>query len=169
MVNRARSRLAFGSALLGVLCAAAGRGFGAANDTAPGCALCHEQAPQLLKSVHAGLSCDTCHEGHEKYPHAAGIPKPECTNCHPDQAGDYASGVHGQALSTGSAGRPDCGKCHGSAHEMLPPKSQTFRAAVPDTCGMCHFEIAQQFRASVHGQALARGITQAPLCTDCHD
>jgi cytochrome b subunit of formate dehydrogenase len=169
MVNRARPRLAFGSALLGVLFAAAGRGVGAANDIAPGCALCHEQAQQLLKSVHAGLSCDTCHEGHEKYPHAAGIPKPECTNCHPDQAGDYASGVHGQARSTGSAGRPDCGKCHGSAHEMLPPKSQSFRAAVPDTCGMCHFEIAQQFRASVHGQALARGITQAPLCTDCHD
>jgi len=142
MVNRARPRLAFGSALLGVLFAAAGRGVGAANDIAPGCALCHEQAQQLLKSVHAGLSCDTCHEGHEKYPHAAGIPKPECTNCHPDQAGDYASGVHGQARSTGSAGRPDCGKCHGSAHEMLPPKSQSFRAAVPDTCGMCHFEIA---------------------------
>lgn len=59
--------------------------------------------------------------------------------------------------------------CHGSAHELLPPKSQTFRAAVPDICGMCHFEVAEQFRASVHGQALARGVTQAPLCTDCHD
>ena len=33
---------------------------------------------------------------------------------------------------------------------------------------MCHTEVAEQYRASVHGQALARGITQAPLCTDCH-
>ncbi len=40
--------------------------------------------------------------------------------------------------------------------------------AVPDTCGMCHTDVVTQFRGSVHGQALARGITQAPLCTDCH-
>jgi cytochrome b subunit of formate dehydrogenase len=33
---------------------------------------------------------------------------------------------------------------------------------------MCHNEVAEQYRASVHGQALARGVTQAPLCTDCH-
>ena len=40
--------------------------------------------------------------------------------------------------------------------------------AVPDTCGMCHSEVVEQYRASVHGKALAKGITQAPLCTDCH-
>ena len=28
--------------------------------------------------------------------------------------------------------------------------------------------MVEQYRASVHGQALARGVTQAPLCTDCH-
>jgi len=33
---------------------------------------------------------------------------------------------------------------------------------------MCHSDVVDQFRASVHGQALSRGITQAPLCTDCH-
>jgi cytochrome b subunit of formate dehydrogenase len=33
---------------------------------------------------------------------------------------------------------------------------------------MCHSEVAEQFRASVHGQAVARGVMQAPLCTDCH-
>jgi cytochrome b subunit of formate dehydrogenase len=33
---------------------------------------------------------------------------------------------------------------------------------------MCHSDVVEQYRASVHGQALANGITQAPLCTDCH-
>jgi cytochrome b subunit of formate dehydrogenase len=33
---------------------------------------------------------------------------------------------------------------------------------------MCHTQVAEQYRASVHGQALARGIGEAPLCTDCH-
>jgi cytochrome b subunit of formate dehydrogenase len=33
---------------------------------------------------------------------------------------------------------------------------------------MCHSDVADQYRSSVHGQALARGIAQAPVCTDCH-
>jgi cytochrome b subunit of formate dehydrogenase len=114
------------------------------------------------------LPCNTCHDSHEKYPHPANIPKPECVTCHQDQAGDYANGVHGLARKSGNDGAPDCALCHGSAHELLSPKSQAFRTAVPDTCGRCHSEVVEQYRASVHGQALAAGITQAPLCTDCH-
>jgi len=132
------------------------------------CSSCHDQAQKLAKSAHAGLSCDTCHQSHDEYPHKAGIPKPQCATCHADQAGDYESGVHGQARRHGDASAPDCGLCHGSAHELLRPSSQAFRSAVPDTCGMCHSDVADQYRSSVHGQALARGVTQAPLCTDCH-
>jgi cytochrome b subunit of formate dehydrogenase len=132
------------------------------------CTSCHDQGGKLEKSAHIGLTCDTCHESHDKVPHPADIPKPQCIACHADQAGDYASGVHGLARKAGNEGAPDCSLCHGSAHELLPPKSQAFRMAVPDTCGMCHSEVVEQYRASVHGKALAKGITQAPLCTDCH-
>ena len=163
MANRAILSVALGSALACFLL-----GAGATNLYAQPCSSCHDQGQKLAKSAHTGLTCDTCHEQHEQYPHPSGIPKPACTTCHQDQAGEYASGVHGQAAKNGNAGAPDCGMCHGSAHELLPPKSQTFRMAVPDTCGMCHAEVAAQFSNSVHGKALARGITEAPLCTDCH-
>jgi cytochrome b subunit of formate dehydrogenase len=33
---------------------------------------------------------------------------------------------------------------------------------------MCHDGVVSQFRESVHGRALAAGIRNAPLCTDCH-
>jgi cytochrome b subunit of formate dehydrogenase len=132
------------------------------------CASCHDQGQKLEKSVHAPLPCATCHEKHERFPHVSGIAKPACAKCHSDQAGEHAKGVHGQALARGNAGAPDCAVCHGSAHEAVSPKTQAFRAAVPDTCGMCHSEVAQQFRASVHGQALQKGVREAPLCTDCH-
>jgi cytochrome b subunit of formate dehydrogenase len=135
---------------------------------AEGCAACHDQAQKLAKSAHAGLTCDTCHEKHEQYPHPSGVAKPACATCHEAQTGDYNRGVHGLAVKAGNAGAPDCALCHGSAHELIAPKSQAFRTAVPDTCGMCHTEVAEQFRASVHGQAVARGVPQAPLCTDCH-
>jgi cytochrome b subunit of formate dehydrogenase len=171
MSNRALSSTGrrLGSRWIGVLLGAACANLlAAANVTGGACSACHDQGRKLEKSAHAGLPCDTCHESHEKYPHPAGIPKPVCAGCHQDQAGDYALGVHGQARKNGNEGAPDCALCHGSAHELLAPASQAFRAAVPDTCGMCHSEVAEQFRASVHGQALARGVTQAPLCTDCH-
>ncbi|MGA2725549.1 MAG: cytochrome b/b6 domain-containing protein [Bryobacteraceae bacterium] len=171
MLNRALSSTGrrLGSAWIGLLLGAACANLlAAANVTGGACSACHDQGRKLEKSAHAGLPCDTCHESHEKYPHPAGIPKPVCAGCHQDQAGDYALGVHGQARKNGNEGAPDCALCHGSAHELLAPTSQAFRAAVPDTCGMCHSEVAEQFRASVHGQAVARGVMQAPLCTDCH-
>jgi len=155
-----------GIVLLALLFWGAGAGWAAAPP--PNCAGCHEQAQKITKSAHAGLTCDTCHESHEEYPHKAGIPKPQCATCHADQAGDYESGVHGQARKHGNESAPDCGLCHGSAHELLRPASTEFRTAVPDTCGMCHSAVAEQYHASVHGQALAKGISQAPICTDCH-
>lgn len=172
MMNRARliQLLRLGSVLIGLFLIA---GIDAAAQkpkasSGGDCTSCHDQTQKLEKSAHAALTCDTCHENHEKYPHPAGTPKPACTNCHASQAGDYEKGVHGQAVKGGNAGAPDCGMCHGDAHQLLAPKSQAFRTAVPETCGMCHTEVVAQFQASVHGQALARGVTQAPLCTDCH-
>ena len=131
------------------------------------CADCHDQLPKLNKSAHAALSCDTCHSSHETFPHPENVPKPACSTCHQSEAEDDAGGIHGQARNNGKAA-PDCGTCHGSAHELVSPHSAAFRAAVPDTCGACHAEVARQFHASVHGQALARGINEAPLCMDCH-
>jgi cytochrome b subunit of formate dehydrogenase len=163
MKNRALlTGLRLGSALSFLLWAAA------ANLSAADCASCHDQGPKLEKSAHTGLPCETCHEKHESYPHPAGVVKPACNTCHENQAGDYASGVHGLEKKAGNEGAPDCAMCHGGAHELLSPKSQAFRTAVPDTCSMCHSQVAEQYRASVHGQALAKGIGEAPLCTDCH-
>jgi cytochrome b subunit of formate dehydrogenase len=170
MTNRANGSLGrrLGSTLLGLLVVAVGA-LAHSTETPPAdCASCHEQAQKLEKSAHAGLPCDTCHESHDQYPHPPNIAKPQCITCHQDQAGDYASSVHGQARKNGNEGAPDCAICHGSAHELASPKAQAFRTALPDTCGMCHSEVVEQFKASVHGQALARGVNQAPICTDCH-
>jgi cytochrome b subunit of formate dehydrogenase len=83
-------------------------------------------------------------------------------------AAQHARSAHGRALAAGNAAAPTCSVCHGSAHETKDTKSAEFHKAVPETCGMCHTEIAQQFRDSVHGQAVARGVTAAPVCTNCH-
>ncbi|HLJ46761.1 MAG TPA: cytochrome b/b6 domain-containing protein [Bryobacteraceae bacterium] len=138
----------------------------ASNDI---CLSCHEdQGKKVSTSAHASVSCAQCHVKHDDYPHPQGVPKPACAGCHATIGRDYAAGVHGQAVSHGNQAAPECGTCHGAAHEAARPRSAEFRKAVPDTCGMCHSDVADQFKSSVHGKALARGVLNAPVCTDCH-
>ena len=141
-------------------------GLGQTKDDA--CSACHDQGKKLAASAHADLSCTSCHEKHEVYPHPNGVPKPACSQCHGDIAAQYARSAHGQAAKKGNAAAPDCGVCHGSAHETKRTTSAEFHKGIPDLCGMCHSEIADQFRASVHGKAVAEGISAAPVCTTCH-
>src|ERR1039458_5881156 len=112
MKNRAFFTLGLrlGSVFLGLFPGVAGPTPSAPGTAAaPVCTSCHEQQGQkLAKSAHAELSCDTCHESHEKVPHPPNIPKPVCVTCHADQAGDYEQGVHGQARKAGNEGAPDC-------------------------------------------------------------
>ncbi len=132
------------------------------------CVSCHEQGQKLTSSVHAPLGCTGCHAGQTAYPHSGKAAKPSCGQCHERIAADHARSVHGQEWKKGNEGAPTCATCHGGAHEIAPARSAEFRKAVPDTCGMCHPDIAQQFKDSIHGKALASGVVQAPVCTDCH-
>lgn len=132
------------------------------------CSSCHDSAKKLAGSMHASLTCDTCHDQHTKYPHPKDAAKPACATCHADQDTAFNRGVHGQQLARGNAGAPDCGGCHGAAHEVQRSATEAFRKGVADTCGMCHTEAADQFKTSAHGKAVEAGVMAAPICTDCH-
>ncbi|MBI4877301.1 MAG: cytochrome b/b6 domain-containing protein [Acidobacteria bacterium] len=132
------------------------------------CVSCHDQEKKLKTSVHVDLGCEGCHAKHEKYPHPANEPKPACVTCHSSQVRDYSVGVHGRAVKAGNQGAPGCSLCHGDVHETKLTSTEAFRKAVPETCGMCHDKVVAEFKASVHGTAVERGIRNAPLCTDCH-
>jgi formate dehydrogenase gamma subunit len=82
----------------------------------------------------------------------------------------YQESVHARALSRGDLGAAVCTDCH-NGHDVLPasdPRSPIFKANVPQTCGRCHAGITVEFNESVHGIAAARGVSQTPVCTDCH-
>ena len=82
----------------------------------------------------------------------------------------YEASVHGRAVAGGKGNAAVCTDCHG-AHDILSagdPKSSTFKFNVPSTCGKCHGLVQREFDQSIHGQAVARGQWQAPVCTDCH-
>lgn len=166
-----------------------------AGEDADGCLVCHGDPSLVLElddgsnvslhvdasdfegSVHHGLiSCAGCHPGAEEYPHAdwpranraqfqAGF-RHACKDCHPDEYSRSLDGVHETLFVNGEASAPSCADCHG-AHKVTSPASS--RMAISDTCSGCHFEIAERYQRSVHGQALyERASEDAPVCTDCH-
>jgi cytochrome b subunit of formate dehydrogenase len=82
----------------------------------------------------------------------------------------YEQSVHGKAVAAGSEKAAVCTDCHG-AHEILAAsdsKSSIFRFNLPATCARCHASIEKEYSQSIHGQAVKRGNSQAPVCTDCH-
>ena len=167
-----------------------------AEVAAPDCAACHGEVATLLReSVHGaadapGVGCADCHGdvhtllagdqpgARVHWPQLAAT----CARCHGDGApagsfripvvrpvDAYLKSVHAAAVAAGRHGAT-CGDCHGS-HRVLPgsdPRSPLAPANVPTTCGACHGEALAGYRESVHAEALARGVREAPVCTDCH-
>lgn len=105
-----------------------------------------------------------------------------CGSCHgiPGKAASLPNGrtalesyrltVHGEAQAIGQNKAAACADCHGSHAIRAPgePGSKVNKANIAATCGACHKEEARQFRGSIHGAVLAKGLMQAPTCTDCH-
>ncbi len=137
-------------------------------------------ADSLKGSVHEKKTCVDCHFDVSEIPHRQRPKRVVCTHCHykgnaegapqSDAYLEYFESVHGKAIAGGNAKAPLCQDCHGShaIHKVKEAESAVSRQNVAVTCGRCHIEIYAQYRTSIHGVALARGITDAPACTGCH-
>jgi formate dehydrogenase gamma subunit len=82
----------------------------------------------------------------------------------------YLKSTHSREIIDGNGTAASCTDCHGT-HDLLPahvPDSPVYRMNIADTCGKCHEQAAQEFKESYHGQALYKGIKDAPSCIDCH-
>jgi len=82
----------------------------------------------------------------------------------------YQESVHAQAMARGNLRAAVCTDCHG-AHDIRPasdPLSSISKMNIPRTCGECHQAESKEFTSSVHGQAVLRGVSRSPVCTDCH-
>ena len=137
-------------------------------------------ADSLKGSVHEMKGCVDCHFDISEIPHRERPHRVTCTHCHykgnaegaPQSDGylAYFDSVHGKAIARGNAKAPLCQDCHGS-HFILKAKndgSLVSQGKVAETCGHCHIQIYAQYKTSIHGVAVARGIKEAPSCTGCH-
>jgi formate dehydrogenase gamma subunit len=127
---------------------------------------------KLTASIHTTNTCASCHTDiTDKHPDDNKPAQPAaCTVCHERQTASYGASVHGIAHLRGESGSATCSDCH-DGHTILPPtspESPLHFSRLAQTCGACHEQEAQDVAISVHGEALAAGVRDAPTCTDCH-
>jgi cytochrome b subunit of formate dehydrogenase len=137
---------------------------------APICLSCHGSPHQILAAddpkspVHHNNipnTCGSCH-GQKFVMERVGQSTQEFYS--------YEESVHGRAVANGSAKAAVCTDCHG-VHEIRrasDDKSSIFKFNVPLTCAKCHESVKTEFMQSIHGQAISKGNSLAPVCTDCH-
>ncbi|HTS37028.1 MAG TPA: cytochrome b/b6 domain-containing protein [Candidatus Solibacter sp.] len=140
------------------------------NSNAATCVDCHGSPHELLPAsdvksrvnhLNIPATCGSCHS--QKF-------VMESSGLSAQMVASYEQSVHGHAVAAGSQKAAVCTDCHGT-HEILDAKdskSPIFKFNVPLTCGHCHDAVSKEFQASIHGQAIAQGNWQAPVCTDCH-
>jgi len=102
-------------------------------------------------SIHADVSCTSCHADIKEFPHPAKIAKVNCAACHEGAVADFKKGIHSVL------GPEACQSCHGPAHYAQP--ASTIRLA---QCAQCHETEVKQFETSIHAAAVRNGDSQAP-------
>jgi hypothetical protein len=102
-------------------------------------------------------------------------PPPEivCVSCHGSQQGRTGAPVPLWRQSVHAENGIGCDGCHGGdprdeENAMSPARGFIGVPAekdIPAVCGKCHVGVANDYRASAHGQALGSG---GPSCITCH-
>ncbi len=148
-------------------------------------------APKFGASVHAKLDCVACHSdlsGVTTFPHAKGLARVSCLDCHDADEGPiatYKNSTHGKEAAAGNPLAPLCQDCHGDHYvlKLKDPNSSISPFNIPAMCAQCHAEgkavertynlpqskVVERYKESIHGQGLySRGLTVTAVCSSCH-
>lgn len=130
------------------------------------------------RSIHAqeDVTCSGCHTGVAAYPHealaaqnlrqVAALNSVTCADCHEEQADKQLDSIHQQLQKEGDENAAVCADCHNPHYTSKPAEPRT---RIVTTCARCHSGIAQEYRESAHGEALAKDSNpDVPTCIDCH-
>jgi predicted CXXCH cytochrome family protein len=127
-----------------------------------------EKAPGAIPA------CTDCHLPHKvrKENVTVTISDRSCLKCHEEPGLHRAAKtdttsivVDPETLSRSIHRNIPCVKCHNDVDPGLARPCATSSRA---DCSDCHAKVAEEYARSGHGQAVARGITEAPRCTTCH-
>jgi cytochrome b subunit of formate dehydrogenase len=155
------------------------------DNVAKTCQKCHGRIEQVHQKVIRGELwerepnkvpvCVDCHSPHKarKIYYELGMADRDCLSCHSKPGlfmvrdGDTVSlSVDTTALDNSIHHNTACAQCHtgASAAEHRPCATITTRV----DCSICHAEVVNTYKTSIHGKLSDRGDPIAPECNDCH-
>ncbi|MDO8786933.1 MAG: cytochrome C [Sulfuritalea sp.] len=133
--------------------------------------------PSQDDSSKAKASCNDCHDVHSfDVPPRGTVARTEwhlgvsdlCGKCHEEHLADWSKSVHGREIKQKHNPKSaDCADCH-TAHNVVRPSSNNAKLAITASCGNCHEDAYNSYRATYHGQVNTLGFTYTAKCFDCH-
>jgi len=146
------------------------------SDVCNGCHPGHKESLHRAPGVDPTLiSCASCHTGHQT--DMASINQAifkeggifnRCNFCHSYERHQKENLAHGRLMLLDENGtEANCTHCH-TYHWNLPGVNPDSVLHQRTECVNCHAKENREYKKSIHGRALAQGITAAPTCTDCH-
>ncbi len=155
----------------------------ARRNIAATCTKCHAQIEEVHRQVirgelwekqaHVLPACVDCHQPHKirKVFYTQGMADGDCLRCH--EQPDIRHSRDGRSLHVDAAeltasrhSRVACSQCHAEVNATHVRPCETITRKVD--CTACHEAVGETFRASTHGQLLAKGDSNAPTCIECH-
>jgi cytochrome b subunit of formate dehydrogenase len=158
------------------------------DNVAGTCMQCHGRIEQVHRQVIEGRlweeqphmipACVDCHQPHEirRVFYDAGVANADCLECHadPELTGTAPDGssitmfVDEGPFRVGAHQGTTCAQCHTGVSVRFDERPcENIEPAVD--CSICHADEVARYSASAHGTLAAEGVTDAPVCLDCHE
>lgn len=132
----------------------------------PDCKTCHGNHNILsIASVNNKdeLFCGKCHSDKKLSApyHIKATAGTNCTNCHNDN--NYKQEI-GKSVHASLS----CSNCHGFVASNIEAHQEKPEEVKQADCYLCHHDIAEEHKESIHGISLSEGVKEAAQCWDCH-
>ncbi|MCK5088081.1 MAG: cytochrome c3 family protein [Melioribacteraceae bacterium] len=132
----------------------------------PNCQTCHGEHKIISPSSsrnHEKTYCSQCHDNivmANPY-HSIAVNDQTCFECHDaeDHTLVLAESVHKDLM---------CADCHNWVSQNIEKHQEDLPFAQTADCYLCHNNVAQEHRESIHGISIAEGIEESAQCWDCH-
>ncbi|MCC6694063.1 MAG: cytochrome c3 family protein [Candidatus Hydrogenedentes bacterium] len=148
------------------------------------CTQCHALIEQVHEKVIEGKLweeqpevipvCVDCHQPHvaRKVFYEEGVSDRDCMTCHQKEHaradGTSLAAVDTDLLAHSTHNEIRCAQCHTELDPQNAVRPCAPIVEVKVDCSICHAEQVDQHTRSIHGQLLAKGDADAPVCLDCH-
>jgi len=87
--------------------------------------------------------------------------------CHTDHLEDWTASAHGREAEKKNFKTAVCSDCH-TTHDIVGSSTDKAKLAITASCGDCHKDAYESYKASYHGQVNRLGYAYTAKCADCH-